>query len=298
MGRSIRPAITKSPGVYDNELLEGLDFLLSEMDKRDMKAVLFLNNYWQWTGGMAQYHAWFYDGKVPDPDDPKVGYGKFMDYSTEFYRDEKAKEQFKKYLQMIVTRRNKFTDKFYFEDPAIMSWELANEPRPGRNDESIKYIDYYYSWIASTAAYIHSLDPNHLVTTGNEGLAGSLQNEDIYLKAHSGKYIDYITVHLWVKNWTWYNADKPDETYPIAEKNALEYIAKHFVYARQLGKPLTMEEFGIGRDGELCKIGTPTTIRDKYFKKIFEFIADSADAGVPIAGTNFWGWGGEGRGIE
>ena len=187
MGRSIRPAIQTAPGVYDQDLLEGLDFLLSEMDKRDMKAVLFLNNYWQWTGGMAQYHAWFYDGKVPDPDDPKVGYGKFMDYSTEFYRDEKAKDQFKKYVQMIVTRKNKFTDKFYFEDPAIMSWELANEPRPGRNEESIKYIDYYYKWIDSTAAYIHSLDPNHLVTTGNEGLAGSLQNEDIYLKLTRAK---------------------------------------------------------------------------------------------------------------
>ena len=48
----------------------------------------------------------------------------------------------------------------------------------------------------------------------------------------------------------------------------------------------------------MCKIGTPTTIRDKYFKKIFEFVSDSAAAGVPIAGTNFWGWGGEGRGIN
>ena len=38
MGRSIRPAFQKAPGVYDEELLEGLDYLLAEMGKRNMKA--------------------------------------------------------------------------------------------------------------------------------------------------------------------------------------------------------------------------------------------------------------------
>ena len=57
-----------------------------------------------------------------------------------------------------------------------------------------------------------------------------------------------------------------------------------------------MEEFGIPRDNELYKSGTATTIRDKYFKKIFGLVADSAANGSPLAGTNFWGWGGSGRG--
>ncbi|MCX6168238.1 MAG: cellulase family glycosylhydrolase [Ignavibacteriales bacterium] len=296
MGRSIKPAIQISPNNYDEELLEGLDFLLFEMHKRDMKAVLFLNNYWQWTGGMAQYNAWFGDGKVPDPDDPNVGYGKFMDYSAEFYLNDKAKECFRNYLRMIITRVNKFNGIAYRDNPTIMAWQLANEPRPGRDLSIIKSAEIYYKWIDETAQYIHSLDPNHLVTTGNEGLAGSLQSEEIFLKSHESKYIDYATMHIWPKNWGWFDASNIDETYPSTEKNAIEYINKHLKYARQLNKPITMEEFGIPRDYEASKPGTPTTARDKYYKNVFAVIYDSAAAGAPIAGTNFWGWGGVGRG--
>jgi mannan endo-1,4-beta-mannosidase len=295
MGRSVSPAIQISPGVYDENLLKGLDFLLAELNKRDMHAVLFVNNYWQWTGGMAQYNGWFGDGKVPDPDNPAQGYGLFMDYSAQFYNNDKAKEQFRKYLSDIINRKNTITDKFYYEDPAIMAWQLANEPRPGNND---KYLQQYYSWIAETAQYIHSIDPNHLVTTGSEGLAGCLQSEEIFLKSHQSKYIDYATMHLWPKNWGWFNAFKANETYPATEKNAIEYIAKHLTYARQLNKPITMEEFGIPRDSEKCKTGTPTTVRDKYFTAIFKVVEDSASSGAPLAGTNFWGWGGEGRSIN
>ncbi len=43
---AVQPAIQISPGVYNDSLLIGLDFLLSEMNKRDMHAVIFLNNFW------------------------------------------------------------------------------------------------------------------------------------------------------------------------------------------------------------------------------------------------------------
>ena len=56
-----------------------------------------------------------------------------------------------------------------------------------------------------------------------------------------------------------------------------------------------MEEFGIPRDLEKYKPGTPTTARDRYYKKIFEVVYDSAAAGAPIAGTNFWAWAGTAR---
>ena len=297
MERSTKPAFTKSPGVYDDELLLGLDFLLAEMGKRGMHAVLFLNNYWQWSGGMAQYNSWFGGGEVPDPDDPNVGYAPFMDFSAQFYKNNEAKKEFKKYVKMIVTRQNSITGKYYFEDPAIMAWQLANEPRPGRiYDEEI--VNYFFEWVDQTAEFIHSLDPNHLVTTGNEGLHGSLTSEEIFLKMHSSKYIDYATVHLWPKNWGWFKADQIEETYPQTEINAIDYIQKHFLLCKKLNKPFTLEEFGIPRDFEKYEAGTPTTARDKYFKNIFAFLYESAVNGEPIAGTNFWAWGGEGRGKD
>ncbi len=295
MNKAIKPAIQKSPGVYDEEILEGLDFILAEMNKCGMHAVLYLNNYWQWSGGMAQYNEWAGEGHIPDPDNPAEGYSPFMLYSGKFYRNEKAKDDYLKYVKMIVTRKNKITNKFYFEDPAIMSWELANEPRPGRSEESFEFINYYYKWIDETAAFIHKLDPNHLVTTGNEGLAGSIWNEEVFLKSHESRNIDYITIHLWIKNWGWFNAHKIEETYADAEAKAVDYLNNHIKYARKLNKPLTIEEFGAPRDHEVRKEGSPTVARDKYFSKLFEIIRDSAAAGAPIAGTNFWAWGGEGR---
>ncbi len=175
---------------------------------------------------------------------------------------------------------------------AIMAWELANEPRPGRN----KYwLDEYYRWIKTTSQFIHNIDPNHLVTTGNEGLMGALEDSTIYLTAHKIKYIDYMTFHLWPKNWGWFDAKKIDETYPRTEKNAVNYINEHIEFAREVNKPIVMEEFGLPRDSEFYKPGTPTTARDIYFKKILNIVYDSAASGSPMAGTNVWTWGGEGR---
>jgi mannan endo-1,4-beta-mannosidase len=65
----------------------------------------------------------------------------------------------------IITRTNTITGKKYKDDPVIMSWELANEPRPMRPAANEDYL----KWISSTAAFIKSLDKNHLVTTGHEG---------------------------------------------------------------------------------------------------------------------------------
>ena len=50
--------IQTAPSQYDESLLQGLDFLLAEMKKRNMKAVIYLNNYWNWSGGMGQYVTW------------------------------------------------------------------------------------------------------------------------------------------------------------------------------------------------------------------------------------------------
>src|SRR5450432_2162674 len=54
----VTPALQQSPGKYNQDLLAGLDFLLAEMGKRDMKAVLYVNNTWEWSGGYAQYVNW------------------------------------------------------------------------------------------------------------------------------------------------------------------------------------------------------------------------------------------------
>ena len=289
---SLKPAIQNQPGIYDENLLEGLDFLLYEMGKREMKAVVFLNNYWEWSGGMAQYNAWTKGEKVADPDDPNFGWGEFMRLSATFYSSEEGNKLFKNYIEKIINRKNIFSDLYYYEDPAIMAWQLANEPRPWGSGEQ---IENYYRWIDSTAKFIHTLDPNHLVSTGNEGTMGSLKSEEYYVNAHKSKYIDYLTFHLWVKNWSWYDAKNFSATFDSAKIKAIDYINDHIQFAKILNKPITLEEFGIGRDLENHSINSTTSARDDYFSTLFSLVYDSAAAGAPIAGTNFWTWGGYGR---
>jgi mannan endo-1,4-beta-mannosidase len=292
--RVVRPAIIRKPGDVDDSLLIGLDFLLAEMSKRKMKAVLYLTNYWEWSGGMSEYVAWADSIRAFDPE--VDGWGQFMNFSAKFYQNEKANVLFRSYVKSIVTRKNTSNGRLYSNDPTIMSWQLANEPRPGTGGSGApNVLPYYYTWINETAGYLKSLDTNHLVCSGNEGLAGSLQSEECVLTAHRSKNIDYLTIHLWPLNWGWFNPKQFEETLPPSIEKATAYIAKHIQYARELIKPMVMEEFGIGRDNSEYALGTPTTARDRYYRKIFAMLYDSARAGTPVAGSNFWGWGGEGR---
>jgi mannan endo-1,4-beta-mannosidase len=69
-------------------------------------------------------------------------------------------------------------------------------------------------------------------------------SQELYLDIHRIENIDYMTFHLWILNWSWYNPLKPVETYPQAEEQALNYIKEHIAFANQLGKPLVLSELG------------------------------------------------------
>jgi len=63
----VEPTLQIKPGVYNDTIFDGLDFLMSELGKRDMKAVLFFTNSWEWSGGYSQYLNWAGKGKNPIP---------------------------------------------------------------------------------------------------------------------------------------------------------------------------------------------------------------------------------------
>src|SRR5690606_1792253 len=151
-------------------------------------------------------------------------------------------------ISQVIGRTNSITHIKYAEDPTIMTWELANEPRPGSDAEGHQYAQDFIGWVDSTAQFIHQLAPNQLVTTGSEGIMGTLQDEDLFLRTHNLASIDYMTFHMWAKNWSWFDINNPKQTYQSALQKAHQYIAKHIQYAAQLNKPVVMEEFGIERD--------------------------------------------------
>jgi len=297
---AISRGITRTPQDWDEDLLCGLDFCLAEMAKRDMRAVLFLSNYWQWSGGFAQYVRWATGESIPDPDLPKVAagdWGAFMQFSARLYTTPAANELYREFVTLLINRRNTVNGRLYREDPAIMTWELANEPRPGPDTaETRRNLPAFYDWVDETARHIHELAPRQLVCTGSEGTWGCLEDDDIFVKAHSSPAIHYVNVHMWLKNWGWLKDPMLSPEYEVAADRAKAHVEHHTVLAtHRLRKPLTLEEFGLPRDHERYEPGTPTTARDDYFRRMFGMVQESAASGLALQGANFWAWGGEGR---
>ncbi len=292
---SMRPAINYKGNVEREDLLVGLDFALAEMAKRNMKAVIYLNNFWEWSGGMATYLSWVNGGNIVDMADPKRPWPAFAHFSAQFYSNQEANTLYQNYIRTLLERKNTVSGVAYAADPTIMAWQLANEPRPGDGAASYDNLPAYYDWIKNTTGFIKSLAPYQLVSIGSEGAMGCLELNECVIQAHANTGVDYFTFHMWLKNWGWFDANNPGETYVNAITKANEYIDQHLNIAQQMKMPAVLEEFGLERDSGLVSPGTPVNYRDQYFKFVFSKIEASVKKGGPLVGSNFWAWGGLGK---
>jgi len=282
----VEPTLQVQPGVYNDTILAGLDYLLMEMGKRKMVAVLYLNNSWEWSGGYGFYLQHAGEGKAPRPNED--GYPAFMNFVTKYATCEKAHQLFYDYVRFILGRTNRYTGLKYSDDPAIMSWQIGNEPRAFSKEA----LPAFERWLAEASALIRSLDKNHLVSIGSEGSWGCENDWACYERICSDKNVDYCNIHLWPYNWSWARKDHLIEDLDNAKKHTREYIDRHLEICNRLKKPLVMEEFGYPRDDFKFALGTPTRGRDGFYKYVFSLVADNAEQGGQFAGCNFWGWGG------
>jgi len=229
--------------------------------------------------------------------DPAHPWPEFPDRNAAFYTCAAAQALYRDYIRALVTRTNSVTGTAYADDPTIMAWQLANEPRPGGSDRvAVPNLPHFYRWIDDTARYIKTLDGNHLVSTGSEGLKGSIEREDVVLAAHRSGAIDYVTTHIWPNNWSWMDAARLRETYDAGAARVADYIDAHVRLARTLGKPLVIEEFGYPRDGaDAYDPAVPTTYKDRFYAQVYATIEADVARGGPLAGSNFWAWNGEAR---
>ncbi|MFC1572311.1 FlgD immunoglobulin-like domain containing protein [Candidatus Eisenbacteria bacterium] len=289
------PSLQPVPGVYNSDLLDGLDFVLKELGERDMHAILCLTNFWHWSGGMAQYVSWNGSGAIPyPPPEPGGDWDTFQDYSSDFYSNAGAKQDFLNHVTFLLERVNSYTGVVYRDEPAIMAWELANEPRGFHNNATA-----FNQWIDETAAYIKSIDANHMVTTGCEGnTPWPSWNGLDFLANHDGSNIDYTTIHIWPQNWGWYDPDNPAGTYGPAVLDARAYLQSHESLAVSLQKPLVLEEFGFARDSGSFDPASTTAWRDSFLNAMYDEVYASASSEGAAAGSNFWSWAGEGRPLE
>lgn len=282
----VEPSLQVAPGVYNDTILAGLDYFMNELRKRDMTAVLYLNNSWEWSGGYSMYLQWSGHGKavVPAVD----GWPAFMEYVKLFQQSDSAKSLFANYVKDIVTRTNRYNKIKYVDDPTLMSWQIGNEPRAFSDDNK----EPFAQWMADVASLIKSLDPNHMVSSGSEGLWGCENDITLFEKIHADANIDYLNIHVWPYNWGWVKADSLMELLPQAKENTKKYIDEHMMVAKKYHKPIVLEEFGFPRDGFKFSKESSTNARDEYYRYVFDLIRQDRENGGLFAGCNFWAWGG------
>lgn len=289
------PVLQPEPGVYNDTILQGLDYLIAELEKREMTAVLFLNNSWEWSGGYGAYLEWAGCGPVPDWSDWTIA----QNYHCQFVKNDSAKAMAERHVRYIVSRTNTVTGKPYSESPAIMAWELANEPRAFARDSVTKAC--FAEWVETQAKLIKSLDSNHLVTTGSEGLEGCEEDSALFRKIHAFPEIDYICIHIWPYNWRWLGPAsgpltnglaKNGETsvvdsVPFASRMTRAYMDRCWDVVKDLNKPMVLEEFGYPRDGYRIELNSTTQGRDSYYEYAFSLMDEGK-----LQGCCFWAWGG------
>lgn len=287
----VAPTLQVQPGKYNEDLLVGLDYLLAEMGKRQMVAVLFLTNSWDWSGGYGRYLEWNGYGKMPAIPSPDFDWSKYQAYVGQFHTCEPCQQMYFEHIRKIVGRTNSVTKKKYVEDPTIMTWELGNEPRAFGEAR----IPAFQKTLSSAAAVIKSLDKNHLVTTGSEGSMGCEGSMELFEKVHADPNIDYLTIHIWPKNWSWVDVKDIPGSVEGAVTRTEVYVNSHLEVARKLQKPLVLEEFGLPRDKHGYLPSEPTVARDKYFESVLRKVAESRQKGDLLGGLNFWAYAGLGR---
>lgn len=234
-GRTPWNVLQLRPGVYDERVFQGLDYVLDKSRQLGLRVVLTIVNNWCNYGGMDQYVAW----------SPTAA------YHDQFYTDVSCRTWYKNHCAALVNRVNTYTDVQYRNDPTILAWELANEPRCRSDPTGLTLA----RWIEEMSAYLKSIDPNHLVTTGVEGFYPSgpcwVSAEGVdFLLDHQPASIDFASVHSWPDHWWSGNVDR-----------ALACLSRQQIDAATLlGKPFVLGEYGKLRDGR--SLGRPKSTYD------------------------------------
>ncbi|KAJ1824887.1 hypothetical protein LPJ56_002781, partial [Coemansia sp. RSA 2599] len=245
----LRPVLMPQPNSYNQSALHGLDWFLAQLPKYNMTAVVSLGNYWTWSGGAAQLVSWATNTSIPypaqwDPVAQKMtagDYQKYLDYTNRFFDPNDAafpaaQQIYRNHIAKIIGRINTVSARPYASDPAILAWELMNEPQRS---------PHVGRWIADIARLIRTLDPRHLVTPGAECKDGA----EWFDAMHRAPDISLASCHFWAANWGLYNATDPTDTsLDGAIGHMQRFMRDTATWAHSLDLPVALLEFGLGRD--------------------------------------------------
>ncbi|XP_021759949.1 mannan endo-1,4-beta-mannosidase 7-like [Chenopodium quinoa] len=261
-----------SPGSYNQQMFQGLDFVLAEAKKYGIKVVLSLVNNYDEYGGKKQYVEW------------AKSKGQSLSSKDDFFTNPVVKGFYKNHIKTVLTRVNSITGVAYKDDTTIMAWELMNEPRCP-SDPSGKVLQ---DWISEMASYLKSIDANHLLEVGLEGFYGDDKKQ---YNPNTGKEgtnfiannqvpgVDFATVHSYPDQWL--NGSTGEAQLSFHQ----QWVQQHIMDSLNiLKKPVIFAEFG-----KSYKVsGYTPSDRNQLYNITYASIYSSASRGGPAAGGLFW----------
>lgn len=161
------PRHIDAPGVYNETVFRGLDKALQFAEQYNIRLVISLidgRGHW---GGPKEYAA--FRGKT----------------EAQFWTDAQLKADYKAVVSHLLNRTNFYTGVPYKNNKTIFAWQLGNEMSSGNSATT-------YAWMSEMAAYVKSIDSNHLVTSGHY-----VKEEEIPAAYLSDPNIDIIDPHYY-----------------------------------------------------------------------------------------------------
>ena len=257
---------------FGEDGIKKLDYALYQAEKHGMKLLITFTNYWDAFGGMGQYVKWAEELGI-------TGLKK-----DDFYTNETLKGWYKDYINGLLNHTNPYTNRKLKDEPSVFAWELANEPRC--NSDAQCKDNILYNWAKEMSEYVKSIDPNHMVSLGDEGFFNRPYGYfDEYTTSNYAFYgaegvdfeklmtidtLDFGTPHLYLDQWGMKHTGTGQDD--------LLWFKIHGEACAELDKPVILEEFGL----------TNRTIRDSEYEQWFEVLEGNVYDTVEYAGTNYW----------
>ncbi|KAL2937775.1 Mannan endo-1 4-beta-mannosidase 2 [Bienertia sinuspersici] len=270
-------ALQLSPGVFDEQVFQSLDYVIAEARSNGVRLILSLVNNLQAYGGKTQYVKWAW----------KEGIG-ISSSNDSFFYDPSIQTYFKNYVKTILTRKNTITGIEYRDDPVIFAWELINEPRCMSDPSG----DTLQDWIKEMSEFVKAIDDKHLITVGLEGFYGTKNAKKAlnpsdweatigtdFIRNNDIPTIDFASIHMYPDQWL--TIDNFEEKMEFVKKWLLSHIEDG---DKQLKKPVMLTEFGVSDQNS----DFDPSHRDKLFKLVYDILYKSAKKNGSGAGSFIW----------
>ena len=255
-------ALQRNVGEFSEHNFKGLDRLLEKCEKRGIRLLLTLTNFWEDYGGVEQYCNWF---GVKD--------------KSEFFRDRRIKEAYKRYARFVAER--------YKDNESVFAFQLINEPRIELGGENAMGVrdSIMKEWCREMIQAFREVNSNHMLSLGSEGFYssssssssngfdGEASSANVNPFSDAGtwgvdfiedsKGFDFLTVHLWVDEWL----DEKSEEDKLRFSD--EWIRQHVRDAEALGLPILFEEFGKKK---------PMSVRASFYERVYELATEATVA--------------------